>query len=110
MVVRPERPAAGGTEVEPETAPGGAVVDRSGEPPVVARVVLEIRSDGTRTLARGAMEELATGQRVAIAAEGTTPLALATALARSLFSAPAVVHRAGRAVRALLGKDRAPPR
>ena len=55
------------------------------EPPVVARLVVEIRSDGTRTVARGAMEDVASGQRVAIEAKGTTPIALALELAKSMF-------------------------
>ena len=55
------------------------------EPPVVARLIVEIRSDGTRTIARGAMEDVATGQSVAIEAKGTSPMALALELARSMF-------------------------
>ncbi|MBN2192275.1 MAG: hypothetical protein JW751_05620 [Polyangiaceae bacterium] len=87
-------------------APATTVVAPEDEPPVVARMVLEIRSDGTRTVARGAMEDVATGQRMAVAAEGTTPLALAAALARSMFSGPTLAHHAGRAVRALLQSRR----
>jgi hypothetical protein len=55
------------------------------EPPVVARLVVEIRSDGTRTIARGAMEDVMTGQSVAIEAKGTTPMALALELAKTMF-------------------------
>ena len=65
-----------------------ADVQAATEPPVVARLVVEIRSDGTRTIARGALEDAALGQQVAVQAEGTTPLALAFALARSLVKAP----------------------
>ena len=43
------------------------------EPPVVARLVIEIRSDGTRTIARGAAEDVALGERVQIEAHGATP-------------------------------------
>jgi hypothetical protein len=64
------------------------VAERAGEPPVVARLVIEIRSDGTRTIARGALEDAALGQKVAIRAEGTTPLALAASLVGALFRAP----------------------
>jgi hypothetical protein len=69
------------------------------EPPVVARLVVEIRSDGTRTIARGAMEDLASGQSVAIEAKGTTPLSLALELAKSMLKARSL---AGTVARALL--------
>jgi hypothetical protein len=68
----------------------------SEDPPVVARVVIEIRSDGSRTIARGAMEDVASGERVAIEAQGTTPLALAAALAKHIVSAPALARHAVR--------------
>jgi hypothetical protein len=68
------------------------------EPPVVARLVVEIRSDGTRTIARGAVEDVATGQRTAVEARGTTPLALAASLSRALVHVPALVRRATRAL------------
>ncbi|MBL4688916.1 MAG: hypothetical protein JKY37_30275 [Nannocystaceae bacterium] len=61
--------------------------------PVVARLVVEIRSDGSRTIARGALEDFTTEQRVAIEAEGASPLSLAIALARSLTSVPALAAR-----------------
>ena len=74
-------------------------IDRArGEPPVVARLVVEIRSDGSRTIARGAMEDAATGRGVAIEASGRSPLQLALSLARSLVTLPAF----GRSARALL--------
>jgi hypothetical protein len=56
--------------------------------PVVARLVIEVRSDGTRTVARGALEDQSTGQRVAIQAEGTTPASLASSLMGSLVKLP----------------------
>lgn len=64
--------------------------ERRDEPPVVARLVVEIRSDGTRTIARGAIQDAAAGQEVAVRAEGTTPLALAASLVRSMLGAPAL--------------------
>jgi hypothetical protein len=70
------------------------------ELPIVARLVVEIRSDGTRTVARGAIEDHATNQRVAVEAHGTTPAELAASLAKSMFSMPAL---AAAAVRAVLG-------
>ena len=72
--------------------------DSSGEPPVVARLVVEIRSDGRRTIARGAMEDVKTGQKVAVEARGSSPLGLAVALARSMVRAPAFARTAARAL------------
>lgn len=70
------------------------------EPPVVARLIIEIRSDGSRTIARGAMEDVASGQRTAIEARGDSPLQLAFALARSLRTLPRM------AVRGLLSRKK----
>lgn len=65
------------------------------EPPVVARLVIEIRSDGSRTVARGALEQVgdpgdpqAVPGRVAVEARGGSPAALALDLLRSIMSAP----------------------
>jgi hypothetical protein len=69
------------------------------EPPVVARLVVEIRSDGTRTIARGAMEERTLGQRVAIEAKAGTPQELTAMLLKSLVGTPALT---GKAVKDLL--------
>ncbi|HEY6727080.1 MAG TPA: hypothetical protein VI197_23765 [Polyangiaceae bacterium] len=63
-------------------------------PPVVARMVVEIRSDGSRTVARGALEDIASGERVALRADGSTPLALASALAKSLLKTPLFAKQA----------------
>jgi len=65
--------------------------------PVVARLVVEIRSDGRRTVARGAMEDVATGQGVAVEARGDSPVKLAMSLARAMFSLPALGRGAARA-------------
>lgn len=88
-------------------------LDAPGEPPVVARLVVEIRSDGSRTIARGALEDLIQGVKVGVQAEGKSPVELATALARSMFQLPVVrgadrrLGALGRKVRALLpGKKR----
>ena len=67
--------------------------DRADELPVVARLVVEIRSDGSRTVARGALEDRTSGQQVAIEAEGASPLALSLQLARALVSLPAIAAR-----------------
>jgi hypothetical protein len=78
---------------------GGQAVDTTGEPPVVARMVIEIRSDGSRTIARGAVEDLHTGQRVGIEARGDSPLALALELSRAILSTRRL---AGQVVKSLL--------
>lgn len=72
------------------------------EPPVVARLVVEIRSDGSRTIARGALEDTANGQRTQLEARGDSPLALALQLARALTQLPRLTARS--AVRGLLGR------
>jgi hypothetical protein len=74
------------------------------EPPVVARLVVEIRSDGSRTIARGAAEDLTSGQRTTIEARGDSPIQLAIALARALTQLPRIGAR--QAVRGLLGRKR----
>ncbi|HSK00434.1 MAG TPA: hypothetical protein VK932_04300 [Kofleriaceae bacterium] len=65
-----------------------AELEREVEPPVVARLIVEIRSDGSRTIARGAVEDTASGHRTTIEARGDSPLQLALALARSLTQMP----------------------
>lgn len=74
------------------------------EPPVVARLIVEIRSDGSRTIARGAIEDVASGARTTIEARGESPLQLALALARALTQLPRLGARS--AVRGLLGRRR----
>lgn len=75
-----------------------------GEPPVVARLVVEIRSDGSRTIARGAIEDVIAGQRTAVEAHGDSPLQLAIALTRSLTRLPRIGARS--VIRGLLSKRR----
>ena len=83
--------------------PPGELVDTD-EPPVVARLIVEIRSDGSRTIARGAIEDVASGARTTIEARGDSPLQLALALARALTQLPRLGARS--AVRGLLGRRR----
>lgn len=67
--------------------------------PVVARLVVEIRSDGSRTVARGGLESVgAEGQveRVAIDARADSPLALVRELTRALAEVPRLAWRARR--------------
>ena len=74
------------------------LAERPGEPPIVARLVIEIRSDGSHTIARGAMEDALSGQKVAVEASGTTPLALALSLAKSIVATPVLARQAFRAL------------
>lgn len=77
----------------------------SDEPPVVARLVVEIRSDGTRTVARGAMEDLVTGQSTTVQASGGSPAQLAASLAGSLLLTPKKLGSfAGSVLRKRLGQ------
>ena len=69
------------------------------ELPVVARMVIEIRSDGSRTVARGAAEDVATGEKVAVRFDGTTPLQLALSLVKTMTQLPAIAMGAARALR-----------
>jgi len=91
----------GDDKAELVKAPPGEL---QGEPPVVARLVVEIRSDGSRTIARGALEDVVGGQRTTIQARGDSPIQLAIALARSLTQLPRMGARS--AIRGLLGKRR----
>lgn len=59
------------------------------EPPVVAQLMIEIRSDGSRTIARGALNDLRSGESAQVRAEGRTPRDLMLSLAGSLLSLPA---------------------
>lgn len=76
------------------------------EPPVVARLVVEIRSDGSRTIARGAIEDVTNDQKTAIEAHGTSPLQLAFALAKAITQMPKLAAK--NAVRGLLGRGKKP--
>jgi hypothetical protein len=79
-----------------------AIID---ELPVVARLIVEVRSDGSRTIARGALEDAASDTRVAIEASGTSPLELALGLAKSILAAPWLRrHTLRDGLRALLRK------
>jgi hypothetical protein len=75
-----------------------APLAESAELPVVARLVVEIRSDGSRTLARGALEDVLTGEKVAVEAKGGSPAQLAASLASSLLTTPFALGRAASAL------------
>ena len=89
MTCGPSRRGAMGDKLQRPSKPGTELATED-ELPVVARLVVEIRSDGTRTVARGALEDAITGQKVGVTAHGGTPFALASALARSMLSVPAL--------------------
>lgn len=76
-------PAEGGRRTGTDPGPAG-----DDDLPVVARMVVEIRSDGSRTIARGALEDRLVGETVQVRAEAATPLALAGALAKALLRTP----------------------
>jgi hypothetical protein len=59
---------------------------------------VEIRSDGTRTVARGALEDIISGERVKIEAAGGSPMQLAASLASNLLSTPFMIGRAANAL------------
>jgi hypothetical protein len=69
------------------------------EPPVVARLIVEIRSDGSRTIARGGLEDLTTGEKVAVRADGTSPAQLARSLASTLVTLPVFAARIARSLK-----------
>jgi hypothetical protein len=73
---------------------GDDKLQKTDEPPVVTRMVIEIRSDGTRTVARGAVEDVQSGERVELKAEGATPLLLIASLLKSLGDVPALAKKA----------------
>lgn len=94
MTRRPDEP-----EPRLPAAPAAReALDRPDDPPVVARLVVEIRSDGSRTVARGAVDDLENGVRVALEARGSTPASLAATLLRSFLDVPALA-RFGRVAR-----------
>jgi hypothetical protein len=93
------------TDADAELVPTGhAPLESTTEPPVVARLIVEIRSDGTRTVARGAIEDVVRGDRTTIEARGSSPLQLALALSKALMQLPRMA--AGQAMRGLLGRKK----
>ena len=65
-----------GTRALAKVAPPAPLAQPGPEPPVVARLMVEIRSDGSHTIARGALEEMTTGEKVAVEARGDSPAQL----------------------------------
>jgi hypothetical protein len=75
-------------EITTNTASADLEAGEADELPIVARMVVEIRSDGSRTIARGAIEDRLNDEQVAVEARADSPLELSRALAKMLFSAP----------------------
>lgn len=82
--------------------PGGELQPRpdqlASEPPVVARLVIEVRSDGSHSIARGAVQ--VEGEGAAVEAHGDTPAELVRALVKSALAqvkerAQATLHARG---------------
>jgi hypothetical protein len=61
--------------------------------------MVEIRSDGSQTIARGALEDILTGQKVAVRADGTSPAQLARSLASTLVTLPLFAARIARTLK-----------
>lgn len=97
------RKVASGASPSPPARPAGdgEALDAADELPIVARMVVEIRSDGSRTVARGAIEDSLSGQQVGVEARADSPLELSRALAKMILSAPFA---------ALLGRGKEPGR
>lgn len=75
------------------------------EPPVVAQLMIEIRADGSRTIARGALNDLRTGESAQVHAEGRTPADLMMSLASSLLALPGSLFDAGSSRRERLKRE-----
>jgi hypothetical protein len=91
MVDPDVRSRTGAHDVGDDRDDGGEAIERASpddELPVVARLVIEIRSDGTRTVARGALEQAELGERIGVEARGGSPAALAADLLRAIISLP----------------------
>ncbi|HEY2735550.1 MAG TPA: hypothetical protein VGI70_16250 [Polyangiales bacterium] len=72
----------------PNAKSGRDVPVQVDEPPVVAQLMIEIRSDGSRTIARGALNDLRSGESAQVHAEGRTPTELMLSLAQALIALP----------------------
>jgi hypothetical protein len=78
----------------------GSLSDPRPEPPVVARLMIEIRSDGSRTIARGALEDIVNDKNVALQAEGRTPAELARSLTAMLLGLPLFASQIAKSLKA----------
>jgi len=85
----------------------GTEVDKPSEPPVVAQLMIEIRSDGSHTIARGALHDLRSQESAHVHAEGQSPAQLIASLLGSLLSLPSGTFEKLRPDRELEAKKRA---
>lgn len=92
--VVPEVVPEGDAQLPRELDPQG-VLANSEELPVVARMVVEIRSDGIKTVARGAFEDFQTGQQVGIETDPLAAAKLAQAFTKSILGSTAGLVRLG---------------
>jgi hypothetical protein len=91
---------SGAQQVVPES-------DAPDELPIVARMVVEIRSDGTRTIARGALDDRLNGQQIAVELTPTSPWQMAKGIVKLLWNTPSAARSA---LRSALGRQSTPPR
>lgn len=84
----------GDAQLPRELDPAGALANAE-ELPVVARMVVEIRSDGIKTVARGAFEDFQTGQQVGIETDPLAAAKLAQAFTKSILGSTAGLVRLG---------------
>jgi hypothetical protein len=91
--------------------PGGVrgEIDERPEPPVVAQLMIEIRSDGSHTIARGALHDLRSQESAHVHAEGQTPAQLIASLLGSLLSLPSGTFQKLRTEPELKGEKRPEP-
>lgn len=82
------------SEATLQTSATSPLAEKEPEPPVVARMIIEIRSDGLRTIARGAIEDAHNGERVTLEAHGSSPMSLAASLAKNLLTTPLLARHA----------------
>jgi hypothetical protein len=80
----------------PLAKPSQDAPDGVREPPVVAQLMIEIRSDGSRTIARGALNDLRSGESANVHAEGRSPAELMISLASSLLTLPSTLLKSAR--------------
>jgi hypothetical protein len=86
-------------------AEGATDLVSADEPPVVARLVVEIRSDGNRTVARGSLEDAQLGERTSLEVKSGTPFQLVLSLVNALFHLPAFASSVAQALLAGRMKD-----
>lgn len=84
-----------------------ANIEKREEPPVVAQLMIEIRSDGSHTIARGALNDLRNNETAQVHAEGRTPHELMMSLAGSLLSLPSSLLSGSRHAKASVKKPEA---